>query len=181
MVTNSILIKILGTYTLLRLTLLFYWLKKIFMNKVILKVNQGREFLFSTPTKSIEFLNGLCILFFGLVVLLNISSLGTYKFYASFSSIAPIWVWWISIIVGFIQLKNIGRDTLESNIMSVLMLKVSAFLWLLFAILFGAEYPPLSTGFFTYLWFSVVCLLGGFNLGAQNTYELLLRDAYRNN
>lgn len=151
------------------------------MKRVILKVNQGREFLFSTPTKSIEFLNGLCMLFFGLVVLLNITSLGRYEFYTSFSKMIPIWVWWISIIVGFIQLRNLRKNTLESNIMSVLMLKISAFLWLLFAILFGAEYPPLSTGFFSYLWFSVVCLLGAFHLGAQNTYELLLRETYRNN
>lgn len=112
--------------------------------------------------------------------LINGASLGTYKFYVSFTSIAPPWLWWICIIVGFIQLKSLSKNTLESNIMSVLMLKISAFLWLLFAILFGAEYPPLSTGFFTYLWFSVVCLLGGFHLGAQNTYELLLREAYRN-
>lgn len=150
------------------------------MKRVILKVNQGREFLFSTPTKSIEFLNGLCTLFFGLVFLLNGASLGTYKFYVSFTNIAPPWLWWICVIVGFIQIKSLSKNTLESNIMSVLMLKISAFLWLLFAILFGAEYPPLSTGFFTYLWFSVTCLLGGFHLGAQNTYELLLREAYRN-
>lgn len=151
------------------------------MRRIIKKINQGREFLFSTPTKSIEFLNGLCILFFGLVFLFNGASLGEHKFYISFTFIAPPWLWWICVIVGVTQLRAMNKDTLESNMMSVLMLKSSALLWFLFAILFGAEYPPLSTGFFTYLWFSMVSLMAGFHLSAQNTFELLLREEYRNN
>lgn len=37
------------------------------MKKIIIKVNQGRNYLFSTPTKPIEFTNGVVSLFFGLV------------------------------------------------------------------------------------------------------------------
>lgn len=37
------------------------------MKKVIIKVNQGRNYLFSTATKPIQFLNGVVSIFFGLV------------------------------------------------------------------------------------------------------------------
>ena len=149
------------------------------MQRVVKKVNQGRAYLFSTPTKAVEFLNGCCMFFFGLVFIFNGAALGQFKFYMNFTYIAPPWLWWLAIVIGLIQLNSMRRDTLESNIMSVLMLKLSSLVWFVFAVLFGSEYPPLSTGFFTYTWVSFICLMAGFHLGGQNTYELLIREEYR--
>lgn len=149
------------------------------MKRIILKVNQGRQYLFSTSTKSIEFLNGLSAFLFGLVFLLNGAALGNYKFYLNFNYIGPIWVWWFVVILGAIQLNSMRKDTLESNMISAIALKLSALMWFMSALMFGSDYPPLSTGFFTYLSFSLVMVLAGFHLSAQNTYELLLRNENR--
>lgn len=149
------------------------------MKRIINKVHEGREYLFSTPTKAIEFLNGICALMFGLVFLMNGSTLGKFKFYLSFAYVGPLWVWWFVVILGAVQLNAMRKDTLESNMLSAIFLKLSALMWFLSALMFGSDYPPLSTGFFTYVNFSLVTVLAGFHLSIQNTFELLLRDEVR--
>ena len=149
------------------------------MKRIIMRVNQGRRFLFHLPTKSIEFLNGLLALMFGLVFMMNGSSLVQYKSYVAFTYVGPVWLWFVISMIGVFQLNAMRKETLESNMLSAIVLKVSSLLWFLVAILFGSTYPPLSTGFFTYLIISLVCVLAGYELSAQNTYELLLRKEYR--
>ena len=55
------------------------------MKRILIKVNQGGSYLFSTPTKPIQFLNGVVSLFFGLVYLIIGSSLNQLKIYLNFS------------------------------------------------------------------------------------------------
>lgn len=149
------------------------------MKRIIMKVNQGRRYLFSTPTKAIEFLNGLATILFGLVFLLNGSILGKFKLYLNFNYVGPLWVWGIVVMLGMVQLNSMRKDTLESNMLSAITLKVSALVWFLIAIMFGADYPPLSTGIGTYFSMGVVFVLAGLHLSGQNEYELLIREEYR--
>ena len=151
------------------------------MKRILLKVNQGRVYLFSTPTKAIEALNGLTLSLFGLVFLINGATLGQYKFYVNFMYMGPSWIWWVVMLLGITQLNAARKDTLESNMMSAICLKLSALVWFVISLMFGSDYPPLSTGFFTYMSFSLLNVLGGFHLSAQNTYELLMRNEYRKN
>lgn len=150
------------------------------MQKIINKTNQFRRYLFSTPTKAIEFLSGLSTTLFGLIFLLNGNLLGKYKLYLSFNYVGPLWVWGIVVIIGLIQLNAMRRDTLESNTISAINLKVTAVVWFLIGVMFGADYPPLSTGVGTYFSMSLVNLMAGFHLSAQNDYEFLIREEYRN-
>lgn len=150
-----------------------------YMKHIISKANQFRKYLFSTPTKSIEFLNGLSMTLFGLIFLFNGSILSKHKIYLNFNYMGPIWVWWLTVIIGLIQLNAMRRDTLESNTVSAIFLKVSALMWFLIALMFGADYPPLSTGVGTYLAMCLVNIMAGFHLSAQNDYEFLIREEYR--
>lgn len=150
------------------------------MKRIIQKVNLGRRYLFSTPTKAIEFLNGIALILFGLVFLLNGNMLGKYRLYLDFNYVGPLWVWGIVVIIGLIQLTHMRRDNLESNMVSAITLKVSALVWFLIAVMFGADYPPLSTGIGTYFILGLVDVLAGLHLSGQNDYELLIREEYRN-
>ena len=145
------------------------------MKTVIKKVNKARNFLYSTPTKIIEFLTGICSLSFGLVYALNGESLNRLKVYFSFAYVGPIWIWWVMVILGILQLNYMRKETLDSNIKSALTMHVSAVIWFIIAIMFVTDYPPLSTGFFTYFWFSAICSLTALQIDSQNTYELLIR------
>lgn len=145
------------------------------MQRIIKKVNRGRNYLFSTPTKPIEFLNGLLSVFFGLVYLINGSSLSQLESYLNFSYMGPIWIWWIVVFLGMLQLNYMRRDTLDFNIKSALVMHTCALMWFVISVLFGSNYSPLSTGFFTYFWLSAVCSLTALQLDNRNTYELLIR------
>ena len=88
-------------------------------------------------------------------------------------------MWWLAVIIGLIQLNAMRRDTLESNTVSAIFLKVAALMCFLIALMFGSDYPPLSTGVGTYLAMCLVNLMAGFHLSAQNDYEFLIREQYR--
>lgn len=149
------------------------------MQRVIKKINQGRVYLFQHPTKSIEILSGLLSVFFGIVFIINGNLLIKNEFYQSFDYIGPMWIWWLVILLGIIQLNASRKDTLESNILSAITLKVSALVTFIIALMFAADYPPLGTGFFTYTILSGFYLLAGIELSVQNTYELLIRSENR--
>ena len=150
------------------------------MRRVLITTLQIRNYLFSTSTKAVEFLNGIATALFGLIFLLNGDILGKYKLYLSFNYVGPLWVWWILVILGVIQINAMRTDTLESNTVAAITLKVSALVWFLIGLMFGANYPPLSTGVGTYFTMSLVNLMAGFHLSAQNDYEFLIREEYRN-
>lgn len=145
------------------------------MKRIIKKVNQGRNYLFSTPTKSMEFLNGSLSVTFGLIFLANGAALSMLKTYLNFAYIGPKWLWSVMILLGVLQLKYACSDTLESNVKSALTLHTCAVMWFVICLMFGSDYPPLSTAFTTYLCFAVMCSLTALHLDGQNTYELLLR------
>ena len=149
------------------------------MQRIVKKINQGRVYLFQHPTKSIEILSGLCSVFFGLVFVINGNSLVKNEFYQSFDYVGPMWIWWLVILLGTIQLNSSRKDTLESNILSAITLKVNALVTFIIALMFAADYPPLGTGFFTYSILSGFYLLAGIELSVQNTYELLIRTENR--
>ena len=145
------------------------------MKRIIIKVNQGRNYIYSTPTKSMEFFNGFLAIFFGLVFLVNGTALGLLKLYLNFSYIGPKWVWGIPVLLGVLQLKYACSDSLESNVKSALIMHTCSLMWFIISLLFGSDYPPLSTGFFTYLCIAAMCSLTALHLDGQNAYELLLR------
>lgn len=149
------------------------------MKRIVKKINQGRAYLFQHPTKSIEILSGLLSLFFGIVFIINGNLLIKNEFYQSFDYIGPKWIWWLVILLSTIQLNASRKDTLESNILSAITLKVNALVTFIIALMFAADYPPLGTGFFTYSILSGFYLLAGIELSVQNTYELLIRSENR--
>lgn len=150
------------------------------MKRIVKAVNQGREYIFHIPTKSIELLNGLTAFFFAIVFMVNGATLSEHKFYLNFKYAGPSWIWIIVLILSIIQLNAMRKETLESNILSAIVLKVSALFWFMAALMFGSDYPPLSTGFFTYSILSFITVLAGYEISAQNTKQLLKRAECRN-
>ena len=107
-----------------------------YVKKIIIKVNQGRNYLFSTATKPIQFLNGVVSLFFGLVYIINGASLNQIKVYLNFAYMGPIWIWWVVVFLGILQLNYMRRDALDSNIKSALVMHTCALMWFVISILF---------------------------------------------
>ena len=151
------------------------------MQRVIKKINRARSYLFKLPTKSIELLSGLCSMFFGLVFIVNGRAIKETHSFVNFEYIGPDWIWWLVLLLGIMQLNAMRKDTLESNIMSAICLKVSSLVSFVIALMFASNFPPISTGFFTYTILSGLYILAGIELSEQNTYELLIRSENRMN
>ena len=145
------------------------------MKRIIIKINQARNYVFSTPTKSMEFLTAFLAISFGSVFIINGKALTALKLYLNFSYAGPTWIWIVAVILGLLQLRYACSDTLESNVKSALTMHTCAVMWFILSLMFGSDYPPLSTAFTTYLCICVMCSLTAFHLDAQNTYELIVR------
>lgn len=147
------------------------------ISRFINMISRGRAYIFSPTTKAIEFLNGLCLFFFSGVLSINGFLETNISHYIYFDYVDTPWIAIGMFVLSIIQLWVFTKSTLESNILSVIVLRLSSFTWVMWGLFFGTEYIFRSTGFFTYLSIALVCLLASFEQGVINRYE----DATRKN
>jgi len=165
------------TYRMLFYSRVFYGFS---MKRIIHKLGQGRAFIFGLPTKSVELLNGLCAFFFSMTFLIAEALTSRFEIYRNFIYIDMPVIWMGMLLVSITQFRLLFRDTLESNIGSVLILRLSCVVWFSCALLFGVDSLLLNTEFFTYSSISFLCLIASLELGNRNSYEELLRKECRN-
>lgn len=110
------------------------------------------KWLFGAPTTTIEALNGVCLLIWGLALLNDeMVQLPQYAgfFGASFArwnELASIPFFVAAVCVGFGAI----RDGYYANRVAGYALQVSALLWLCVALNFYGSYPPVNTGMMVY-------------------------------
>lgn len=148
-------------------------IKEIMMpiNKVKKVANKGNDWLFALATRLAEFINTVALIGFSSFMLAGFDELVTKHPYRKFTY-ASSELFWISVFgLGVLQMIAMLRCSIKSNQASGIMLQLSAIVWLLFAVTFGLDYPPLSTALPIYSLLAFVTAAGGHKLINANKTE----------
>lgn len=150
------------------------------MRQLGIHIIKSRQYIFGLPTKGIELFSGICAFFFSMVFLIGGSLPERFNVYKNFEYIDHPIVWVGMLAISIVQLRVVWKDTLESNIASAILLRVSCFIWFVCALLFGVDGLMLNTAFFTYSTMAFICLAASFEITARNKNEDLVRNECRN-
>lgn len=128
-------------------------------------------------TRSIELLSGLAGVLFSVIYIINDTWLFAYSDKLPLSYLNNLMLWVFMLIISVMQLKTLGKDSLESNIGSVLLLRLTGLIWLILAVAYGVDYPPINVSLATKLVLSFMCFFASFALAYRNKAEQLIRKA----
>lgn len=126
--------------------------------------NNFNKWLFGYGTRVIEVLNSWWLMGFGIVMMSNHVVLVNGHPYRTFAFISQFWVWLIVFLVGVFQGIMLYRDCNHSCQYSGITLQLSGLIWFIIAILFGFDYPPVSTALPIYICMSIITGLSGYEL-----------------
>ena len=127
-----------------------------------------REWAFRTPTRIVELISGFIAFFFSSAFIMDISFYMANHPYRNFSYLSNKWLWIIMFFLSILQIIYAGRSTLKSNLKSAQLLLWFSLVWIIIAVVFASDYPPISTAFFTYAILSIVNLTAYFYLDHLN-------------
>lgn len=131
-----------------------------------------RDWCFRTPTRLVELISGFCAFFFSSAFLMDFSIFVINHPYRNFSYLSSRWLWILMFFMSILQLIFAGRSTLQSNKKSAYLLLWFSLVWIIIAVVFASDYPPISTGFFTYGILSIVNLISYFYLDHLNKSKI---------
>ena len=131
-----------------------------------------RDWCFKTPTRLVELISGFCAFFFSSAFLMDFSIFIVNHPYRNFSYLSSKWLWILMFFMSILQLIVAGRSTLKSNEKSAYLLLWFSLVWIIIAVVFASDYPPISTGFFTYSILSIVNLVSYFYLDHLNKSKI---------
>lgn len=124
------------------------------------KVQMCADWLFNTPTRALEVTSGLIGLFFSIVMLADYHVLVGLKTYEPFAYVRLKWGWLLLALLAIIQLYKTVDASINGKEKSAYLLLWFALAYAIISVLFAASYPPLSTGFSTYIILSVINTMG---------------------
>lgn len=127
-----------------------------------------REWAFRTPTRIVELISGFIAFFFSSSFIMDLSFYTVNHPYRNFSYLSNRWLWFIMFFLSILQIIYAGRSTLKSNLKSAQLLLWFSLVWIIIAVVFASDYPPISTAFFTYAILSIVNLTAYFYLDHLN-------------
>ena len=120
-----------------------------------------RRWVFATSTRPIEILNAFVLMGFGALMLTEFSEIITSRPYRYFTYVNNTYLWSGVTLVGALQLNALLRKTLRSNQASALIMQGSSLIYLMVAVAFGLDYPPLTPAFTTYTAMGIVVAIAG--------------------
>lgn len=135
-------------------------------------IRELRIWCFNTPTRMVELISGFTAFFFSSSFLLDYSMFILYHPYRNFSYLSSKWLWILMFFLSILQLVFAGRSTHKSNEKSAFLLLWFALVWIIIAVVFATDYPPLSIEFFTYTILSIVNLVSYFYLDHLNKLKI---------
>lgn len=138
------------------------------INEFLIGIVELRNWCFNTPTRLIELVSGFCAFFFSSAFLMDISLFIANHPYRNFSYLSSKWLWMLMFVMSILQLLYAGRSGIKSNQKSAVLLLWFSLIWIIIAVVFASDYPPISTGFFTYAILSIVNLISYFYLDHLN-------------
>ena len=139
---------------------------------MLISIKDLREWAFKTPTRMVELISGFVAFFFSSAFIMDLSFYVTNHPYRNFSYLSSKWLWVLMLFLSILQIIYAGRSTLKSNLKSAQLLLWFSLVWIIIAVVFASDYPPISTGFFTYGILSVVNLTAYFYLDHLNKSKL---------
>lgn len=143
--------------------------------RFLIYAKELREWAFRTPTRMVELISGFVAFFFSSAFMLDISIYVVNHPYRNFSYLSNKWLWFVMFLLSILQIVYAGRSSTKSNLKSAQLLLWFSLVWIIIAVVFASDYPPISTGFFTYGILSVVNLISYFyldHLNKSNTTEI---------
>lgn len=126
------------------------------------------HWVFETKTRFGELLSGLTAFFFAIVMMIEYHVIILRESYATFGKLTTKWIWLVVLVFAALQVIESTKTHLVSNQRSAQLALWFALIWFIIAILFASNYPPLSTGFFTYMIFSFANFIIYFYLDGNN-------------
>lgn len=103
-----------------------------------------------SPTRPVELLSGLTAFFFSVIMMVEYHIIVLQDSYINFGKITSKWLWIVVLIFSIMQIIEACKNHLISNLRSAQIALWFTLVWFIIALLFASNYPPLSTGFFTY-------------------------------
>lgn len=136
--------------------------------RFLIYTKELREWAFRTPTRMVELISGFVAFFFSSAFMIDASIYVVNHPYRNFSYLSNKWLWFVMFLLSILQIVYAGRSTVKSNLKSAQLLLWFSLVWIIIAVVFATDYPPISTGFFTYGILSVVNLTSYFYLDHLN-------------
>lgn len=115
------------------------------------------EWLFTgRRTKPIELINSLYgAVFSGIFIIYN-GAIDNYYPYRNFMYISTIWIWILVFIISIVQFKTMFNNNIKNSLKTAVLLLCFSLLWIIVGVVFGTDYPPVSTAFGTYTSLSII-------------------------
>ena len=126
------------------------------------------NWIFETKTRPGELFSGVTAFFFAIVMMIDYNVIVLRESYATFGELTTAWLWLAILILAVLQVAESTKDSLISNQRSAQLALWFSLIWCIIAILFASNYPPLSTGFFTYMIFSIANFITYFYIDGNN-------------
>lgn len=146
------------------------------INKVKKAASRGNDWLFELATRLAEFINTVALLGFSFFMLIGFERLIQSHPYRKFTYASSELFWMAVFMLGVFQLIAMLRCSIQSNQASGILLQISSVVWLLFAVTFGLDYPPISTALPIYALLSFVTIAAGHKLININKVNEALID-----
>ena len=127
------------------------------------------EWLFTgRRTKPIELVNSIIgMTFSGSFIIYN-GVIDNYYPYRNFMYISSIYMWILIFIMSIVQFKTMFRDNIKSSLKAAVLMLWFSLLWVIVGVVFGTDYPPISTAFGTYTSLSVISFVSYLYLDNAN-------------
>lgn len=107
-------------------------------------------------TKPIELANSLIGFTFSGMFIINNGVIDKHYPYRNFIYMSSIWVWVLIFIMSILQFKTLLNDNYKSSLKAAVLLLWFSLIWMVIGIVFGTDYPPVSTAFGTYTSISII-------------------------
>lgn len=120
-----------------------------------------RRWVFVSPTRPVEIINSLVLMCFGAIMLTEFVEIIPEHPYRYFKYANNTAIWSFVAIVGALQLSALVRTSVRSNQVSALLMQGSSLIYLMIAVAFGLDYPPLTPSFTTYTTMGIFVALSG--------------------
>lgn len=129
------------------------------VNKINKKLMNTCEWVFSDRTKPIELFSAIVAFLFSLQLIIDFDIITARTSYEYFAALSNKWVWVLVFLMANFQLYNINDSSVAGFRRRGFLSLWMSLVWILISMTFAANYPPLSTGFFTYFSLSIMCFI----------------------
>lgn len=119
-------------------------------------------------TKPIELVNSIIgMTFSGSFIIYN-GIIDSYYPYRNFTYISTIWIWVLVFLMSAVQFKTMFSNNIKNSLKAAVLMLWFSLVWVIVGVVFGTDYPPISTAFGTYTSLSIINFVSYLYLDNKN-------------